>query len=608
MFYLEPPTSSSLADARRALDHNQQSLGDLQAKIDAAEAQLAQIVADSRCAINELQRERAVLEEKVVLTLAYISPIRRLPNELLRHIFLMNFDEYPCCAWILSAVCNRWRRLALSMPILWSKIRLVTSPNASADTIRLWLERSGSRVPLDIEIFLQIQNQGASTTSSRPRARSPSSWPYLSTPPTAATHYVQIQANNAQPSTAIQIIPTATPIVLPPSPPHHDAAIFGSPPSTPTALPSLTTTTQSRASSHWGHIAIFYLVEQMHRWERFVFRFDKQFSSWHALKSISGPAPMLKEFEVSCAEPVYYGEWPWLPSASPNAQVALPELRSLTLQYTPFKWSSPMLKTNLRSLNLRSLPTTNIPIDRILHIVSNNRGLEELSLHFSTVQNYVLPLIPTTLPELKELSVGGHYLMSSIVDSFILPALESLTLDIEARDPIEESITNLLSRSNHPPITLLSLAYGQNGMYYYSGGGLVASWAFLNDLSHLRTLQVGTTPLDPLLSMLGAPEEDVLGWLCPNLEHLALKNCPAHSDGIPKLVQMVDMRNPEGGASAPSSLTPGGTPVKLRQLEIIDCTTLGQDVVEWLKTRIEDVVCVDPPFERTPHSPTYAYL
>ena len=39
---------------------------------------------------------------------------------------------------------------------------------------------------------------------------------------------------------------------------------------------------------HWGHIAFFYLVEQMHRWERFVFRFDKQFASLSALKGING--------------------------------------------------------------------------------------------------------------------------------------------------------------------------------------------------------------------------------------------------------------------------------------------------------------------------------
>ena len=47
-------------------------------------------------------------------------------------------------------------------------------------------------------------------------------------------------------------------------------------------------TRSSTHSTHWGYIAFFYLVEQMHRWERFVFRFDKQFPSIQALKSISG--------------------------------------------------------------------------------------------------------------------------------------------------------------------------------------------------------------------------------------------------------------------------------------------------------------------------------
>jgi hypothetical protein len=79
-------------------------------------------VAESHCATKQLQRERAALEEKISRTLAYMSPIRRLPAELLRHIFMMNFDEYPCCAWILSSVCSQWRRLTLSMPKLWSKV------------------------------------------------------------------------------------------------------------------------------------------------------------------------------------------------------------------------------------------------------------------------------------------------------------------------------------------------------------------------------------------------------------------------------------------------------------------------------------------------------
>jgi hypothetical protein len=51
---------------------------------------------------------------------------------------------------------------------------------------------------------------------------------------------------------------------------------------------SQSNTHNSRTSAHWGHVAVFYLVEQMHRWERFVFRFDKQFASMAALRSING--------------------------------------------------------------------------------------------------------------------------------------------------------------------------------------------------------------------------------------------------------------------------------------------------------------------------------
>lgn len=53
---------------------------------------------------------------------------------------------------------------------------------------------------------------------------------------------------------------------------------------------------RSKKNMHWGHIAFFYLVEQMHRWKRFVFRFEKQFTSVTALRAIEGacrsPAPL----------------------------------------------------------------------------------------------------------------------------------------------------------------------------------------------------------------------------------------------------------------------------------------------------------------------------
>lgn len=120
--YPEPPTTSSVSEARRALQTQRQELSQLSERITSAEDALSQIVTDRKRTIREMQREQRALEEKVKHTLAYISPIRRLPHELLRHIFTFNFDNHPCCAWILASVCVVWRRLALSIPKLWSKV------------------------------------------------------------------------------------------------------------------------------------------------------------------------------------------------------------------------------------------------------------------------------------------------------------------------------------------------------------------------------------------------------------------------------------------------------------------------------------------------------
>lgn len=122
LHYPEPPTESSVSEARRALQVQRQELSQLSERITSEEDALAQIVVDRKRAIREMQREQHALEEKVKHTLAYISPIRRLPHELLRHIFMFNFDNHPCCAWILASVCVLWRRLALSVPKLWSKV------------------------------------------------------------------------------------------------------------------------------------------------------------------------------------------------------------------------------------------------------------------------------------------------------------------------------------------------------------------------------------------------------------------------------------------------------------------------------------------------------
>ena len=50
---------------------------------------------------------------------------------------------------------------------------------------------------------------------------------------------------------------------------------------------------------HWGYIAFYYLMQQMHRWERFVFRFDRQFSSINALKTMTGEALLLLQWAAN---------------------------------------------------------------------------------------------------------------------------------------------------------------------------------------------------------------------------------------------------------------------------------------------------------------------
>lgn len=123
--YPDPPTEATLQDARRELGLQRDSLSSLTSKISEAEIALSQLVSDSQSAINDMQKERLALEKQVESTMGYIAPIRRLPQELLRGIFLFGFEDYPCCAWVLSAVCSLWRRMALSMPIIWSKVYIV---------------------------------------------------------------------------------------------------------------------------------------------------------------------------------------------------------------------------------------------------------------------------------------------------------------------------------------------------------------------------------------------------------------------------------------------------------------------------------------------------
>ncbi|KAF5371433.1 hypothetical protein D9757_010005 [Collybiopsis confluens] len=99
---------------------------------------------EARVLLLATQKER--LREYANLVQALISPIRKLPDELLRHIFdlccgmnrfvvgddpsknVFSFESAPSMA--ISSVCSRWRKNALAMPMIWSRISLVWCLNA----------------------------------------------------------------------------------------------------------------------------------------------------------------------------------------------------------------------------------------------------------------------------------------------------------------------------------------------------------------------------------------------------------------------------------------------------------------------------------------------
>jgi hypothetical protein len=118
----DPPTQETLHSAQIHLQATLDATLTLEAQIRDKERALAQLIHDAQGAITRLANEKKSLDEEAARTRAYLSPVRRLPAELLREIFLWNFEEHAACAWVLSAVSSSWRRLAIRTPRLWSKV------------------------------------------------------------------------------------------------------------------------------------------------------------------------------------------------------------------------------------------------------------------------------------------------------------------------------------------------------------------------------------------------------------------------------------------------------------------------------------------------------
>lgn len=157
-------------DLRMCLSTSQKEMGHMDAKIEGLEEQLTQ-----------LYETKSRLQEHIDRFECVLSPIRRVPTDVLHTIFfhclptghdpIISAREAPL---LLTRICRVWRQTAFTSPSLWAKIYITFSDEGShfdpqisygltkqhlSNTLRLrcsaveqWLSRSGA-CPLSISIL-----------------------------------------------------------------------------------------------------------------------------------------------------------------------------------------------------------------------------------------------------------------------------------------------------------------------------------------------------------------------------------------------------------------------------------------------------------------------
>ncbi|KAJ6537945.1 hypothetical protein B0H19DRAFT_1181334 [Mycena capillaripes] len=116
--------------------------------------------------VDEAARRQEELQHFIDAHLALLSPARRLPDDIIRGIFMeilpstrncsLSPDEAP---FLLCHICKTWRFIALYTPRLWASIHIVI-PTPSrlpqlTDTVVAWLDRSRT-VPINVSMSLSL--------------------------------------------------------------------------------------------------------------------------------------------------------------------------------------------------------------------------------------------------------------------------------------------------------------------------------------------------------------------------------------------------------------------------------------------------------------------
>jgi F-box-like len=221
------PNAQQIAAAKADLAADSEALGNIQRLEDATLTELREVQKQYYKRIGHLHVERDIIKANESAALSFIAPIRRLPLEIYRAIFLIasSMDNLGHTSWHISGVCRLWRRMALNIPHLWSHIRFHGTLATSPDIIRLWVERSGPSVSLDIDIEIlrrkRVPLSGLAARQSSQHRRLVQGLMRLRSNPMPQTNMLE--------------------------------------------------DSMTRNATQWGHVALFYLTAQKHRWRTFVF-------------------------------------------------------------------------------------------------------------------------------------------------------------------------------------------------------------------------------------------------------------------------------------------------------------------------------------------------
>lgn len=147
----EPPSEVDMVNIRETIRMS-----------DVEIAQLGKDISQVEIALSQMKQQHYLLREHRKAHKALLSPVRRLPAELLADIFFMCLPESPDpnlrIPLLLGQICQRWRAIALSAGRLWSSIDLflkMKRPDSQAAQVKSWLSRSAG-----CGLFIKLQYMG----------------------------------------------------------------------------------------------------------------------------------------------------------------------------------------------------------------------------------------------------------------------------------------------------------------------------------------------------------------------------------------------------------------------------------------------------------------